>query len=559
MTHVVTQACCADASCVVACPVNCIHPAPGEPGFAEAEMLYVDPAGCVDCGACVTACPVGAIQPHTSLTPAQEPFAELNASYFDVFAHEDRTPLALVPRQRRIRAAGPFRVAVIGAGPAGLYTADELLRHPEVVVDVFDRLPTPHGLVRAGVAPDHPSTRGVQDLFAAIEGQPGFRYVLGVEYGADVDLGWLRDRYHAVILATGASADRRLEIPGEDLPGSLSATQVVGWYNAHPDLAALDVHLDHERVVLVGNGNVALDVARILAQPAELLEGTDIADHALAALRDSRVREVVVLGRRGPAEAAYTLPELVGLLGLARTGAFDVEVDLGGAPLPEDQRGDVLRDLAALPTDPARRRIVLRFLTQPVRLLGEGRVTGVEVTRTRLVETEGRVVAEPTDEREVIEAGLVLRSVGYRALPVPELPFDESSHTVPHTGGRVQPGVYVSGWLKRGPQGFIGTNKSCAQETVSSLLDDLDAGVVPTPGRSAAELERDLRRLDHVDLSGWRAIDREERRRGAAQGRPRVRFTDADTPRGVARTATRSRRQYPAGKPGLTPVLQSRT
>lgn len=536
MPYVVTQACCADASCVVACPVNCIHPAPGEPGFAEAEMVYVDPATCVDCGACATACPVDAIVPHTTLTPAQEPFAALNADYFAAFPHADRTPLALVPAQRRLRRPGPFRLAVIGAGPAGLYAADELLRHPEVSVDVFDRLSTPHGLVRAGVAPDHPATRQVEELFTAIEQQPRFRYVLGVEVGepgCPVDRAWLEQRYHGVVWATGASADRSMGVPGEELPGSLSATELVRWYNGHPDGAGLDVDLGHPvsesgRVVVVGNGNVALDVARILTVPADDLARTDIADHALVSLRHSEVREVVVLGRRGPAEAAYTLPELVGLSGLADDGVVDVCVDTGGAPLPDGEAGRLLARMHHAVPRAGARRLVLRFLTVPVRVVGDGRVTGLEVARTRLVERDGRTVAEATGETEVVEAGLVLRSVGYRVQPVPGLPWDGAAGGVPHVAGRVAPGLYVAGWLKRGPTGFIGTNKTCAAETVEQILDDLDSGAAPQPGRDADQVTADLRHdlPDHVDGAGWAAIDAEERRRGSLVGRPRVKVTD---------------------------------
>jgi len=230
MVHVVTQSCCADASCVVACPVNCIHPAPGEPGFAEAEMLYIDPRSCVGCGACATACPVGAIVPESRLTPAQQPFVALNAEYYDVFPHAERPPLAKVPEQRRLQRSGPFRFAVVGSGPAGFYTADELLKHPEVeAVDVYDRLLTPHGLVRHGVAPDHADTKGVTRLFEAIERDRRFRYLLGVEVGRDVSLDELGSHYDGVVVAAGASADRRLHVPGEDLPGPLAATDLVGW------------------------------------------------------------------------------------------------------------------------------------------------------------------------------------------------------------------------------------------------------------------------------------------------------------------------------------------
>ncbi|NLU69824.1 FAD-dependent oxidoreductase [Streptomyces sp. HNM0574] len=529
MPYVVTRSCCADASCVMACPVNCIHPAPGEPGFAEAEMLYVDPHTCVDCGACTTACPVDALKPHTALTPAEEPFLDLNAAYYEQAPHPDRTPLALVPPQRRL-PAGELRVAVVGAGPAGLYAADELLKHPGVTVDVLDRLPTPYGLVRAGVAPDHQDTRRVTELFRAVENQPGFAYRLNVEVGTDIRHEDLARAYHAVLYAVGAPTDRRLGVEGEDLPGSASATGLVAWYNGHPDHqdGPAAYPLDGERAVVVGNGNVALDVARVLTADPGALARTDIAGPALAALRDSRIREVVVLGRRGPAEAAFTLPELLGLAALE-----DVDVLVEG--LPEEPDGDaspktrVLAELAARTPVPGRRRIVLRFLTAPVRVLGEHRVEGLEVTRTALrTEDDGTVRAVPAgDGTEVIEAGLVLRAVGYRARPVPGLPFDEAAGAVPHEGGRVAPGVYVAGWIKRGPTGFIGTNKSCAEETVTALLDDFEAGRLTAPAEDGATAARTALR-GSVGLGGWQAIDRAERAAGAREGRPRVKLTDRE-------------------------------
>ncbi|GAA0959944.1 FAD-dependent oxidoreductase [Actinocorallia libanotica] len=539
MPYVVTQSCCNDASCVVACPVNCIHPAPGDPGFAEAEMLHVDPATCVDCGACATACPVGAIVPHTKLQPHELPFLEINASYYRDNPHADRTPLALVPAQRRLRSSDPVRVAVVGAGPAGMYVADELLKHPEVSVDVYDRLPTPYGLLRAGVAPDHQDTKRAEELFRDIESQPGFRYRLGVEVGEDVALEELLRHHHAVVYAVGASADRPLGVPGEDLPGSLSATDLVGWYNGHPDRRDLDVRLDGERVVVVGNGNVALDVARVLTADPARLAATDIADHALAALAESGVREVVVLGRRGPAQAAFTLPELVGL-----AGHHDLNVRVEAAA--EDLAGDdprlvALAELARRPVDPALRTMVLRFNTAPVEVLGSDRVSGLRVARTELVpDGNGVLRARLTEDTETIEAGMVLRSVGYRGVPVRDLPHDADTHTVRNDGGRVRPGVYVAGWAKRGSTGFIGSNKTCAQETVGRLLDDLDANLVDRGPRDPRGLEEELRRrgVTVVDLAGWRAIDEEERRRGAAAGRPRRKIVD---PAELTRVAARDR------------------
>lgn len=539
MPYVVTQSCCSDASCVVACPVNCIHPSPGEPGFAEVEMLYVDAGSCVDCGACATACPVDAIVPHTSLDKSQLPFVEINAPYYDVFPHRDRAPLALVPQQRRLRHARPVRVAVVGAGPAGMYVADELLRHPEISVDVLDRLPTPYGLVRAGVAPDHQHTKQAERLFRAIEDQPGFRYLLGVEVGRDVSLAELAERYHGVVYTVGSASDRTLGIPGEEL--SCSATDFVGWYNGHPDKQDLAVDLSGERVVVVGNGNVALDVARILTTDPDQLACTDIARLPLAALEGSAVREVVVLGRRGPDQAAFTLPELVGLSSL--TGV-NVVVDTGGAPIEgDDARSRILAELAARVPVPGRRTIRLRFLASPVRILGTERVDAVDLARNELVADEAGVLrAEPTGEHETIPAGFVLRSVGYHGRPVADLPYDPVAGTVPSSRGRVRPGVYVAGWVKRGPTGFIGTNKSCAQETVERLLDDLDADLLDvTRGDDLERLlrERGVRVVDH---DGWRAIDREERRRGEARNRVRSKIVDIDELLRVAADAARTPR-----------------
>ncbi|MFT4083279.1 MAG: FAD-dependent oxidoreductase [Nocardioides sp.] len=553
MPHVVTQSCCADASCVVACPVNCIHPAPGEPGFATAEMVYVDASSCVDCGACVTACPAGAIVPHTRLEPAQLPFLGLNAEYYQVFPHADRTPLALVPEQRRLRRRGPFRVAIVGAGPAGMYAADELLKHPEIGVDVYDRLPTPYGLVRAGVAPDHRHTREVERLFSQIEQERGFRYFLDVEIGKHLSHAELAMRYDAVLYTVGAASDKPLSVPGDTLAGSLSATDVVGWYNGHPDKQETPVRLDADacgsgRAVIVGNGNVALDCARLLCLDPESLASTDIADPALEVLRGSAVREVVVLGRRGPAEAAFTVPEL---LGLAGHPGLNVVADLGGLRAEEVFAADgpggpttksrILRELVDRVPEPGKRTIVLRFAASPVRIVGEERVTGVKVGRNRLETTAaGTVRAVPTGRTELIEAGLVLRAVGYRGLPVADLPYDADTGTVTNRAGRVRSGVYVAGWVKRGPTGFIGTNKTDAQETVEAILDDLDTGLCPVPTGTAEETAAVVRRRQPgvVDREGWRAIDAEERRRGAAAGRPRVKITDLSELRRIAARAT---------------------
>nr|WP_234974339.1 FAD-dependent oxidoreductase [Williamsia sterculiae] len=446
--------------------MNCIHPTPGEPGFGTTEMLFIDPAACVGCGNCVGACPVGAIANESSLMPTQLPFAELNRTYYDEFPHDDRPILSPLTPQRRLRAGGPFRIAVIGAGPAGMFAADELLKHPEIAaVDVFERQSTPYGLARRGVAPDHTDTKKVADLFAAIEAQPRFAYHFGVSVGTDITIDELRSRYNGVIVAVGAPADRRLLIPGEDLRGSLAATQVVGWYNGDPDHADVDVPLTHNRAVVIGNGNVALDVARMLTRDPEWLEThTDIASGALGELYGSTVDEVVVLGRRGPADAAFTVPELIGLSTLTDVDVVvDAEPDtLTGA----DTRSRLLRELAERPqpSTPGVTRIVLRFATTPIEIIGDGHgVTGVRVANTG-----------HDDADEIIDAGLVVRAIGHRGRPVTGLPFDEVTGTIPNDRGRVEPGVYVTGWIKRGPRGFIGTNKTCAEETVGAVLDDLE-------------------------------------------------------------------------------------
>lgn len=533
MPHIVTQACCGDASCVFACPVNAIHPTPDEPDFGLAEMLYIDPVSCVDCGACVTACPVGAISALDKVPDAQLPFVDINA----LFHAEPRSYPVQAP-VTPVVAKDPRRdlhVAIVGSGPSALYTADELLKRPGVTVTVLDRLPTPHGLVRAGVAPDHQNTKSIDALFRQIEDQPGFSYVLGAEVGTDITHAELMEHHHAVIYATGASLDRRLGIEGEDLPGSTTATAFVAWYNGHPDHADRTFDLSGERAVIIGNGNVALDVARILAGDPERLAATDIADHALAALRASSVREVVLVGRRGAAHAAFTLPELVGLV--ARD---DIEIVVEGddlSPAVDDpmtaQKLELLRSAVARAPRPGARRVVFRFASSPVSIDGTDRASSVTVRRNELVAgADGVVRPVGTDELDVIATGLVLRSIGYRGVPVADVPFDEQSGTIPHEAGRVTglPGSYVVGWIKRGPSGFIGTNKSCAQETADSLVADLNAGLLVAPTGTPTSL-RELvgsRTTATIDVRGWRSIDRRERRDGALEGRPRRKIVRLD-------------------------------
>ena len=547
MAHVVTQACCGDASCVFACPVNAIHPTPDEADFGLAEMLYIDPVSCVDCGACVGACPVGAIVPDTKLQQSQLPFVEVNARFHGA----DRAypaPAPVAPVLAKDPDRGPLRVAIVGSGPAALYAADELLKRPGVEVDVIDRLPTPHGLVRAGVAPDHEHTKSIDGLFRQIEDQPGFSYFLNVEIGSRLTHADLLDHHHAVVYATGASQDRMLGIPGEQLPGSGTATDFVAWYNGHPEHAHHAFDLSSEHAVIVGNGNVALDVARILTMDPADLATTDIADPALHALRESAVREVVLLGRRGAAEAAFTLPELIGLLSRA-----DIDIEVEGDDLKQPvedvmvgQKLSALRAAAGRPRREGNRRIVFRFATSPVELLGDDHVAGVRVCRNELVTDDGIVRPVPTDDVSTIETGLVLRSIGYRGVPVAGVPFDDATGTIPNAGGRVaaSPGTYVVGWIKRGPTGFIGTNKTCAQETVEHLIADFNEGLLADPSRDGFDAFVRSRVPAQVDAEGWRAIDRAERHAGARQARPRRKLTHVGDLLGAAASAPERRRRW---------------
>jgi len=439
-----------------------------------------------------------------------------------------------------------IRIAVVGAGPAGFYAAGHLLRDSggRIDVDMLERLPTPWGLVRSGVAPDHPKIKSVTRVYEKTASHPRFRYFGNVELGVHVGREELLEHYHAIVYATGSPADRPLGIPGEQLKGSWAATDFVGWYNAHPDHPDLEFELDCERALVVGNGNVALDVARMLVlSPAELAR-TDVADHALDALRQSAVREVVVVGRRGPAQAAFTNPELLELGELAGVEVIVDPIELERALAVADPsigkiaEGNVriLHELAARPPQGAERRIVLRFLLSPVELLPDerGRVRSVRLVHNELVAAAGGLRAQATSELETIPAGLVLRAIGYRGVAPPGVPFDERSGVIRNERGRVLGtdgplrGEYAVGWIKRGPTGVIGTNKKDAQETVDAILEDLAAGrLLDPPGPDPNELVATLsdRQPKLVSYAGWSEIDRHERSRGASAGRPRVKLT----------------------------------
>jgi ferredoxin--NADP+ reductase len=424
---------------------------------------------------------------------------------------------------------GALRVAVVGSGPAGFYAAGaQLAADVPVEVDMIERLPTPWGLVRLGVAPDHPKIKSVSRAFEKIALQPGFRFFGNVEVGRDIQHGELLELYDAVVYAVGAQSDRRMGIPGEDLPGSWAATEFVAWYNGHPDFQHLEFDLSGERAVVIGNGNVAVDVARMLALTPEELEPTDTTDAAIEAFVNAGIREIVMVGRRGPAQASFTTPELQELGELAGTDVIVDPSDLEGAE-PHDTNSErnlaVLREYAAREPEGKPRRLALRFLLSPVAITGEGRVEAIELARNRLeADAAGALRAIATDERETLSTGIVFRSVGYRGVALPGVPFDEDTGTVPNDRGRVAPGVYVAGWIKRGPSGVIGTNKKDATETVELLLEDLrDA---PRKGRSAAEVEAVLldRGVQLVVYEGWTSIDELERAAGEPVGRPRVKI-----------------------------------
>ena len=442
-----------------------------------------------------------------------------------------------------------LRVAVIGSGPAAFYAAGHLLAGdaPPVAVDMIERLPTPWGLVRLGVAPDHPKLKEVSRAFEKIAERPGYRFLGNVEVGRDVTHEELTRLYGAVVYAVGAQTDRRLGIPGEDLPGSWSATAFVAWYNGHPDFQGLSFDLSHERAVVVGNGNVALDVARMLSLTREELARTDTTDPAIEAIAGSGISEIVVLGRRGPVQASWTAPELGELGELAGADVLidpeELELDAASAAeleaaTPIVRRNmDLLRDFASRAPTGKPRAIRLRFRVSPVALLGESRVEAVEAAKN-LLEPDGKgsVRAVATDEHEVLPCGILFRSVGYRGVSLPGAPFDEGSGTIPNVGGRVLDGngaailgVYCAGWIKRGPTGVIGTNKKDATETVDLILEDAQAGLLE---RGADETEVDAllaqRDIDVVTYQGWETIDALERARGAKQGRPRVKLCTWD-------------------------------
>ncbi len=452
-------------------------------------------------------------------------------------------------------ASQPLRVAIVGSGPAAFYAAEHLFKQSELVaeVDMFDRLPTPFGLVRYGVAPDHLKIKTVTRAYDAVATHPRFRFFGNVDFGAHLTLADLQRHYHQVLFATGAQSDRRMGIPGEDLEGSHPATEFVAWYNGHPDYRDHLFDLSVERVAVVGVGNVAIDVARILVRTPEELANTDIAAYALEALRHSRIKEVFLLGRRGPAQAAFTNPEVKEIGDMADADVIvrpdEVQLDpLSRAQVEAAQDRTLLKKVEilqgyALRTPEGRsRRLHVRFLVSPVELVGDarGRVTRMRLVRNTLVASEtGGLNAAATSEHEDLDVGLVFRSVGYRGVALPGVPFHERWGVIQNEKGRVLDpgtgqivtGLYASGWIKRGPSGVIGTNKPDSVETVSAMLEDLAQGAHLTPAQPDAEAAAALVQLHQplfVTYADWRRLDALELANGQASGRPRLKFTSVD-------------------------------
>jgi ferredoxin--NADP+ reductase len=442
----------------------------------------------------------------------------------------------------------PYHVAIVGSGPSGYFAAASLLKFAEsddeadVRVDMLEMLPTPWGLVRSGVAPDHPKIKSISAQFEKTALDPRFRFFGNIVVGEHVQTTELADRYDAVIYAVGAQSDRPLNIPGEDLPGSVAAVDFVGWYNAHPHFEEMAPDLSTGRAVVVGNGNVALDVARILVTDPDVLGTTDIADHALQVLHDRGVEEVLVIGRRGPLQAPFTTLELRELGHLEGLGDVDVIVDpadfedisdedLEAAGKTVRNNIKVLRGYADVAPKGAKRRIVFRFRTSPIEIKGDGKVESIVLGRNELVADDtGRVSAKDTGEREEVPAQLVVRAVGYRGVATPGLPFDDKNGTIPHSSGRVEGSrnEYVVGWIKRGPTGVIGSNKSDSQETVDTLVGDLADADLADFAENHSEVLAEWfveRQPKVVTDDHWKLIDDHERGAGGTGGRPRVKLT----------------------------------
>jgi ferredoxin/flavodoxin---NADP+ reductase len=447
----------------------------------------------------------------------------------------------------------PLRVAIVGAGPSGFYAAEHILKDGDLhaQVDLFDRLPSPFGLVRGGVAPDHPKIKSVIRVYEKTAAREGFRFFGNVKVGHDIEVEELEKLYHAIVFTVGCETDRQLGIPGEDLPGSHAATAFVGWYNSHPDYADHEFDLSATRAVVIGNGNVAVDVARMLVLHHHELRQTDTADHAIEALDRKQIREIVVLGRRGPVQAAFTNPEIKELGEMEDADVVvdpkEVEVDAASLAYVESDEADkttrvnfeTLREFSQRQPEGKKQRIVLRFLASPIEIKGDGKVESIVIGRNELVEEGGTLRARDTGEREELECGLVLRSVGYTGIPIEGVPFDERRGLILNEGGRIldshdaghKVGHYTAGWIKRGPSGVIGTNKKDALETVQHLFADVESETLLSPENPDPVAVEDLLRekgVRYISFEDWQAIDQAEVGRGEPHGRPRVKFVRVD-------------------------------
>jgi ferredoxin--NADP+ reductase len=448
-------------------------------------------------------------------------------------------------------AARPLRAAIVGAGPSGFYAAAALLKEATVVtVDLFDRLIAPHGLVRYGVAPDHQNIKAVAKTYDRTAAEPNFRYFGNVEIGKDITHDELKEHYDVIFYTIGAQSDRRLGVPGEDLPNSLSATEFVAWYNGHPDFKDLKVDLSCEAAIVVGVGNVAMDVARILAKSVDELADTDIADHALAALAQSNIKDIYIVARRGPAQVKFTNAEIreMGHLKIADPIVLDNELRLdraSSAAIEGDtamqKNLDYLRAYAEIGATGKPRRVHFRFLLSPVEIIGEnGKIVAVKMERNELrASVSGDIKASGTGQFETIAAGLILRSVGYKGVPLPGVPFDARNGVIPNEvgrvidldTGRVVTGEYVAGWIKRGPTGVIGTNKPDAIESVNSMFEDLQKGKLtpaPAPDPDAIPALLKARGVRYVTQEEWKIIDAKEVADGKARGKPRVKIVERE-------------------------------
>lgn len=441
-----------------------------------------------------------------------------------------------------------IKVAIVGSGPAAFYAADHLQKKlgDRVFMDMFEKLPTPHGLVRNGVAPDHQKIKSVARVYDKIASNPQFRFFGLVEFGKHLTLEDLRSRYHQIVFATGAQTDRKMNIPGEGLIGSHTATEFVGWYNSHPDHMGLGFDFSGKRVVIVGVGNVAVDVARILSLTKEEMQKTDIADYALEELAESGIREIHVLGRRGPAQAAFTNPELRELENLEGADLLTLPSEAHPDPLTleelehkPDRTAQTKIELIKKASErvPSKsKKIIIRFLVSPTEIIAgeDNKVKSVKVVKNRLYKSDdGSLRPKPTDETEEIPADLVFRSVGYRGIPLPDVPFDDSSGVIPNEKGRVLdkaggdpiPGLYTTGWIKRGPTGVIGTNKTDSGETVSCMVEDIEEDNTLRPELTSAESIKELLDKNHISYNEWLQVDSFEKKEGEKQGRPRVKVT----------------------------------